>query len=705
MENNKIQTQKEYNEASIRVLEGLEAVRERPAMYIGDTSERGLHHLINEVVDNSIDEALAGYCTTIIVTLHADGSCSVKDNGRGIPTGEHPIEKKSTLEVVLCTLHAGGKFDNNSYKVSGGLHGVGVSCVNALSIEFEATVERDGQIFQQHYSEGKPLESVHVIGKTRHTGTTIKFKPDNKIFNTVEFKYKKVADRLRELAFLNSQVKILLKDERTNTEECFHFEGGLKDFVNYIDSGKTHITKPISIKGKDANSNVEVDICFQYNTEYKDLNFAYANNIHTIEGGTHVSGFKIALTKTLNTYIEKENSIKKGSKIELVGDDFREGMTSIISVKLQSPQFEGQTKTKLGNSEIENIVRQITSNKLQEYLDFYPNEAKVIIDKAVKAAEARLASKKARELVRRKNELEGSNLPGKLSDCTSKNPAECELFIVEGNSAGGSAKQGRNSHIQAILPLRGKILNVQKALVSKILENEEIKTMISAIGAGFSTKSYNDDEDSSSRQNGKTEKEFDISKIRYNKIIIMSDADVDGAHIQTLLLTFFFNYMRDLITNGNLYIASPPLYRVYNGKTKTEEYAWTEEEKQEIAVRMGALVVDDNDSSADEADEGEEIIEEGELDEAESAEEEIKKTGTKKTKKDHIKIQRFKGLGEMNPEQLWSTTMDPETRKLKQVVIEDAIEAEILFNTLMGDNVLPRREFIEQNAQYAELDV
>ncbi len=688
MENNKIKKEQEYNEDSIKVLEGLEAVRMRPAMYIGDTGERGLHHLINEVVDNSIDEALAGYCKTITVILHSDNSCSIKDDGRGIPTGIHPIEKKSTLEVVLCTLHAGGKFDNTSYKVSGGLHGVGVSCVNALSIDFEATIERDGYIYQQHYSEGIPLDEVKIIGKSKKTGTTIKFKPDDKIFNKIEFKYTKVADRLRELAFLNSQVRIILKDEREEIEETFHFEGGLKDFIDYVDASNTHISKPISIKGKDSDTNIEVDICLQYNTGYSEVNLTYANNIHTIEGGTHLSGFRTALTKTLNSYIEKEKNIKKNNKVEVVGDDFREGMTAIISVKLSSPQFEGQTKTKLGNSEVETVVRQITSAKLQEYLDFYPNEARIIIDKAIKAAEARIASKKARELVRRKNALESSNLPGKLADCSSNNPEECEIYIVEGNSAGGSAKQGRNRRFQAILPLRGKVLNVQKALPAKILDNEEIKMIISAIGAGFSTKPQYDAYDTESITQNSKDKEFDINKIRYGKVIIMADADVDGAHIRTLLLTFFFNYMRDLITNGNLYIAQPPLYKIKYGKK--EKYAYDEDQKKSIIEEL---------RKSKEGGKTIKVVEASEENEASEFEE----TGSKK--QENINISRFKGLGEMNPEQLWNTTMDPENRTLLKVTIEDANNAVLLFQTLMGDNVGPRREFIEKNAQYARLDV
>ena len=687
----------EYNEESIRVLEGLEAVRMRPAMYIGDTGERGLHHLINEVVDNSIDEALAGHCKNIIITLHSDGSCSVLDDGRGIPTGIHPVEKKSTLEVVLCTLHAGGKFDRSNYKVSGGLHGVGVSCVNALSTKFEARIEREGKIFQQFYSEGIPQTEVQIIGETTKTGTFIRFHPDATIFNTVEFKYNKVADRLRELAFLNPYVSITFKDENEEIEEVFHYKGGLKDFVKYIDESNKAITKAISITGRDESYNTEVDICFEYNDSYSEVTLTYVNNIHTVEGGTHLSGFRAALTRTLKSYAEKN---MKSSKIEIIGEDFREGLTAIIAAKVPEPQFEGQTKTKLGNGEVEGIVRTIVNEKLTQYLDAFPQEAKIILDKAMKAAEARLAAKKSRDLVRRKNALETSTLPGKLADCASNNPAECEIYIVEGDSAGGSAKQGRDRKFQAILPLRGKVLNVQKAIPAKILENEEIRTIITAIGAGFTTKpNYNDSDydDSSDSGNGNgqngngKERDFDADKSRYGKIIIMADADVDGSHIRTLLLTFFFNYMRELIYKGKLYIAQPPLYKIKKGKQ--EYYAYNEEQRISILERIrkdnpNLKVVEEIVEGDDEA--------EGIIDEI--IEKESKKMGG-------VVISRFKGLGEMNPEQLWSTTMNPDSRTLLQVTIEDATHATMLFQTLMGDKVEPRREFIEKNARFANLDV
>lgn len=689
----------EYNEESIRVLEGLEAVRMRPAMYIGDTGERGLHHLINEVVDNSIDEALAGHCKNIIVTLHSDGACSVLDDGRGIPTGIHPIEKKSTLEVVLCTLHAGGKFDRSSYKVSGGLHGVGVSCVNALSEKFEVKIEREGKIFQQFYSKGIPQTEVQTIGESKKTGTYIRFYPDDTIFNTVVFKYNKVADRLRELAFLNPYVSITFRDENEEIEEIFHYKGGLKDFVHHIDESNRAITKPISIAGKDENYNTEVDICFEYNDSYSEVTLTYVNNINTIEGGTHLSGFRAALTRTLKSYAEKNT---KSSKIEVIGEDFREGLTAIIAVKVPEPQFEGQTKTKLGNGEVEGIVRTIVNEKLTQYIDAHPQEAKIILDKATKAAEARLAAKKSRDLVRRKNALESSTLPGKLADCASNNPAECEIYIVEGDSAGGSAKQGRDRKFQAILPLRGKVLNVQKAIPSKILENEEIRTIITAIGAGFTTKpNYNDNDydenndnnnnDNTSGQNGR-ERDFDADKSRYGKIIIMADADVDGSHIRTLLLTFFFNYMRELIYKGKLYIAQPPLYKIKKGKQ--EYYAYDEEQRVTILERIRKDNPNLNLKIVEETEGDEEV--ESIIDEI--IEKESKKTGG-------VVISRFKGLGEMNPEQLWSTTMNPDSRTLLQVTIEDAAHATMLFQTLMGDKVEPRREFIEKNARFANLDV
>jgi DNA gyrase subunit B len=671
----------QYTEESIRVLEGLEAVRQRPAMYIGDISERGLHHLINEVVDNSIDEALAGFCKNIIVTLHSDGACSVEDDGRGIPTGIHSEKNISTLELVMCTLHAGGKFDNNTYKVSGGLHGVGVSCVNALSTKLIATVKREGKIFQQIYEKGIPATNVEIIGETNSTGTTIKFYPDPSIFQTVTFKFERVADRLRELAFLNPEVKIIIVDEREDIREEYQYKGGLKDFVSYIDSTNTPIIKQVYIYGKNDNPNVEVEICFQYNASYSETLLSYVNNIHTIEGGTHVSGFRSALTRTLNEYAKNN----KQNKFELTGEDFREGLTAIVSVKVSNPMFEGQTKTKLGNAEVEGIVRSIVNEKLGEYLDSHPSEAKKIIEKANSAAEARIAARKSRELVRRKNSLENSTLPGKLADCSLNSPEDTELFIVEGDSAGGSAKQGRDRRFQAILPLKGKILNVIKATPHKILENDEIKTIIAAIGAGFSHKP-NSEENGSSNGNGNgKEKDFDVTKARYGKIILMADADVDGSHIRTLLLTFFFTYMRDLINKGMLYIAQPPLYKIKKGKL--EYYANNEEERDSIIQR---LMKDSPNSKIQTSEEQEETNE---------GNEEVKLKGG-------IVVSRFKGLGEMNPEQLWETTMNPEKRTLLRVNIEDAEKAALIFQTLMGDKVEPRREFIERNAQYVKnLDI
>lgn len=649
----------EYSEESIKVLEGLEAVRLRPAMYIGDIGERGLHHLIHEVVDNSIDETLAGYCKNINVSINADGSCTVEDDGRGIPVGIHPEKNISTLELVMCTLHAGGKFDKTSYKVSGGLHGVGVSCVNALSEFMEVIVHRDGKIYRQTYSEGKPTSSVEEIGTTNKTGTKVTFLPDAKIFKTTKFKYNRIADRLRELAFLNPEVTITIYDERDNLRDIFHYEGGLIDFVKYIDEAQTVLTNPIFIRGNaNGNSGIEtqVEICFQYNSGYTENLISYVNNINTIEGGTHVSGFRSALTRTLNNYAINNKLIKE----PLIGDDFREGLTGIISVKIAEPQFEGQTKTKLGNGEVEGIVRAIVNEKLAIYLDENPREAKKIIDKAVLASEARIAARKSRELVRRKNALENSTLPGKLADCSSRDPNETELFIVEGDSAGGSAKQGRDRRFQAILPIKGKILNVQKARLTKILENEEIKAIFTAIGGGF-----ND--------------EFDSTKSRYGKIILMADADVDGSHIRTLLLTLFFMYMRQLIFDGKLFIAQPPLYKLKKGKK--EFYAYNDAERDEIINRLR----------------NEKVQTSPQINETEDE--------TVQTK-DGIVISRFKGLGEMNPEQLWQTTMNPETRTLLQVTIEDATKAAIIFQTLMGDKVEPRREFIENNAQFVKnLDV
>ncbi len=650
----------EYKEESIRVLEGLEAVRRRPAMYIGDVSERGLHHLIQEVVDNSIDEALAGYCSNISVIIHTDNSVSVEDDGRGIPTGPHPEKKIPTLELVMCTLHAGGKFDKGSYKVSGGLHGVGVSCVNGLSSHCEARIFRDGKEYVQKYEEGTATTGVDEVGPSNKTGTRIRFKPDENIFKVTHFRYSRISERLRELAFLNPEVTIHVKDERDGREDTFKYDGGLVDFVKYVDQGVTAFSKPIYVSGSgngDYEDQTIVEICLEYNDSFTENILSYVNNISTIEGGTHVTGFRSALTRTLNYYASNNNL----SKVQLTGDDFKEGLTAVISVKVPEPQFEGQTKTKLGNSEVESIVRTIVNERLSVYLDSNPQEAKKVIQKAALAAEARIAARKSRELVRRKSVLETTTLPGKLADCSLKTPEDCELYIVEGDSAGGSAKQGRDRRFQAILPLKGKILNVQKARLPKILENEEIRAIFTAIGAGFDV-------------------EFDQSKSRYGKIILMADADVDGSHIRTLLLTFFFVYMKDLVNSGKLYIAQPPLYKVKRGKK--EYYAFNEDERIEIINRVKK----------------EKASRKG-IDPEEITEEEI-------TSKDGITISRFKGLGEMNPNQLWETTMNPETRTLLQVTVEDAANAARIFQTLMGDKVEPRREFIEENAQYVKnLDV
>ncbi len=661
-----------YDESSIKVLEGLEAVRKRPAMYIGDTGIRGLHHLIYETVDNSIDEALAGFADRIIVTIHSDGSVSVRDNGRGIPTGPHPVKGISTLEVVMCTLHAGGKFDKNTYKVSGGLHGVGVSCVNALSTEMTVEVFREGKHFRQTYSEGKPLSDVEVIGTADETGNLSRFLPDPTIFTTVEFVFDKVADRLRELAFLNPQITIELNDEREDRQEIFHTPGGLADFVEYLDNGRQGLVEPILVsdifEGED--SATVVDVCFTYNSGYAENVLSYVNNINTVEGGTHVSGFRAALTRTLNLYANANNLIKS-DKISLSGDDFREGLTAVISVKIAEPQFEGQTKTKLGNGEVDGIVRKIVADHLDAYLDSNPGTARKIVQKALLAAEARMAARKSREMVRRKNALDSAALPGKLADCASRNPEVCEVYLVEGDSAGGSAKQGRNREFQAILPLKGKILNVQKARLTKILENDEIRAIFTALGTGFG-------------------EEFNLEKLRYGKIILMADADVDGSHIRTLLLTLFFNYMRDLIEDGRVYIAQPPLYKLKKGKR--ELYAYNDRERDEVLAELRG---DRNGAAAEpeDADEAEE---------SPTPAEEIQMT----KRRDGIVISRFKGLGEMNPDQLWDTTMNPETRTLLQVTIENAAAATRVFETLMGDHVEPRREFIERNAQYVKnLDI
>lgn len=668
----------DYSEDSIKVLEGLEAVRKRPAMYIGDTGERGLHHLIQEVVDNSIDEALAGFCKNITVKIHKNGACSVQDDGRGIPTGPHPIKKISTLQVVMCTLHAGGKFDKNTYKVSGGLHGVGVSCVNALSEYAEVVVKRDGKEFRQTYSEGIPTSEVIEVGKSDGRGTYVYFLPDKTLFKTVEFKYDKTSERLRELAFLNPEVTIRFIDERPeegNIEDVFHYEGGIVDFVKYIDSHNTQLVDIIYIKGVEpgeTGAETVAEIAFQYNNAYNENVISYVNNINTIEGGTHVTGFRSALTRTLNQYAANIN--KKNNKVQLVGDDFREGLTAIISIKVAEPQFEGQTKTKLGNGEVEGIVRTIVNDKLNQYLDSNPAAAKRIIEKAQLAAEARIAAKKSRELVRRKNALENSTLPGKLADCSLNSPVDTEIYIVEGDSAGGSAKQGRDRRFQAILPLKGKILNVQKARINKILENEEIRTIITALGSGFG-------------------EDFDPEKLRYGKIILMADADVDGSHIRTLLLTLFFNYMKDLILDGKLYIAQPPLYKLKKGRL--EYYAYNDAQRDELLDRIR------KESSKNKVEEP--VVE---VPSDEQTEEESENELILEAKKDGIQISRFKGLGEMNPDQLWDTTMNPETRTLLQVTLGEAIQASMVFQTLMGDKVEPRREFIERNAHYVKnLDV
>jgi DNA gyrase subunit B len=633
----------EYTASNIKVLEGLEAVRKRPAMYIGDVGQRGLHHLVFEVVDNSIDEAIAGYCDHIVVTIHKGNVISVVDNGRGIPVDIHPTEKKSALEVVMTVLHAGGKFDRSTYKISGGLHGVGVSCVNALSEWCEVKVYRDGKIWRQKYERGKPITPVEVIGETDRRGTETWFKPDPLIFPHTEFRYDTIAMRLRELAFLNRGIRMELIDEREDEvrREAFYSEGGLKEFIQYLDRNREPlIPEPIYIEGK--SELYLVEIAFQYNSSYNENIHSFVNNINTHEGGTHVSGFKRALTRTFKAYAEKEGLLSK-LKFELSGEDFREGLTAIISVKVPEPQFEGQTKTKLGNSEVAGIVEGIMNRELAAYLEEHPKEAKTILEKVILSARAREEAKKARELVLRKGVGFKGGLPGKLADCSSRKPEECELFLVEGDSAGGSAKQARDRHFQAILPLRGKILNVEKAHPSKVLDNEEIRNIFTALGVNT------------------FEGEMDLSKLRYHKIIIMTDADVDGSHIRTLLLTFFFRYLQPLIEQGHLYIALPPLYSVKKGKEV--RYCWNEKELREAIQEL---------AKGDES---------------------------------KVHVQRYKGLGEMNPEQLWETTMNPETRILQRITIEDAAEADYLFSMLMGDEVKPRREFIERNARYARLDV
>lgn len=654
-----IQKNNNYNAENINVLKGLEAVRKRPAMYIGDVSSRGFHHLINEVVDNSIDEALAGYADKIIITINQDESVTIEDNGRGIPVDIHPEEKRSALEVVMTVLHAGGKFDKDSYKVSGGLHGVGVSVVNALSEWLKVEVKRDGKHYVQEYTQGDPLYKVKEIGKIKEneTGTKVTFLPDREIFNVSQFKFDTITDRMRELAYLNKNITIKIIDKRNGGEEItFHFKGGLVEFVKYLNNTRTVLHKPIYIEGEKENTPVEISL--QYTTVYSDNIFSYVNNINTHEGGTHLVGFKTALTRTLNSYAYK-NGLIKDSKITLTGDDFREGLTAVISVKVPEPQFEGQTKTKLGNSETKSIVETMVGEKLSEYLEENPSVGKKIIEKCMVAAEARIAARKARELTRRKNALDNMNLPGKLADCSITDPEHCEIFIVEGDSAGGSAKQGRDRRFQAILPLKGKILNVEKAKLSKILENNEIKAIISAVGAGFGI-------------------DFDETKARYGKIILMTDADVDGSHIRTLLLTFFYRHMKDLVSLGRIYIAQPPLYKIKKGKL--EQYAFDDKERDEILKRLKAN---------------------GKLNEEELG---IKEGEEVKTK--GITISRYKGLGEMNPVQLWDTTMNPETRTVLQVNLESAASADKIFETLMGDAVEPRREFIEKNAKYVKnLDI
>jgi DNA gyrase subunit B len=641
-----------YSADNIQVLEGLEAVRKRPAMYIGDVGVKGLHHLVYEVVDNSIDEALAGYCDTIHVWINEDNSITVRDNGRGIPTAMHTKEKKSALEVVMTVLHAGGKFDKDTYKVSGGLHGVGVSCVNALSTHLRATVRREGKIFEQEYSIGKPLYDVKVIGESSETGTEVTFKPDSSIFEFTEYNYDTLAARMRELAFLNKGITITLTDKRVEDENgkhvmnTFFSEGGLKEFAQYLDRNRESLISDV-IYFEGEREGIPVEVSLTYNTSYTENIQAYVNNINTHEGGTHLSGFRRGLTNTLKKYATDSGMLAK-EKIEIDGDDFREGLTAVVSVKVQEPQFEGQTKTKLGNREVTAPVSQAVSEMLSAYLEEHPSEAKVIVDKVILAARARHAARKARELVQRKNVLTGSGLPGKLADCSEKDPAACEIYFVEGDSAGGTAKQGRDRHFQAIMPLRGKILNVEKAMQHKILENEEIKNIYTALGVRIGT------EDDS--------KALNLEKLRYHKIIIMCDADVDGSHIETLILTFFFRYMKELIENGYIYIATPPLYQVKKG-TKAV-YAWNEDQRDRLI-------------------------------------QELKGGGSESS----VNVQRYKGLGEMNAEQLWETTMNPESRTLRQVTIENAAECDQIFSMLMGDDVPPRREFIEKNAKYAKIDI
>ena len=649
-------TANNYSASNIQVLEGLEAVRKRPAMYIGDISEKGLHHLVNETVDNSIDEAMAGYCTDIEVTINEDNSITVEDNGRGIPVDMHEKLHKSALEVVMTVLHAGGKFDKGSYKVSGGLHGVGVSCVNALSTHMLSQVFRGGKIYQQEYEKGKPLYSVKVVGETNKRGTRQQFWPDPTIFTHTVYKWDIIANRMRELAFLNAGIKITLKDLRPDEEgktkeQVFHAKDGLKEFVRYVDRHRTHLFDDV-IYLKTEKQGIPIEIAVMYNTDYSENIHSYVNNINTIEGGTHLTGFRMALTRTLKAYAEADPTIFKQiekAKVEIAPEDFREGLTAVISIKVAEPQFEGQTKTKLGNSEVQGAVQQAVNEALSDYLEEHPDEAKRICEKVVLAATARIAARKARESVQRKNFMTGGGLPGKLADCSMKDPKECEIFLVEGDSAGGSAKQGRDRFRQAILPLRGKILNVEKVQWHKVFEAESVMNIIQSIGVRFGV----DGEDS---------KEANTDKLRYDKIIIMTDADVDGSHIDTLIMTLFYRFMPKVIEEGHLYIATPPLYKC-TYRSKVSEYCYTEQQRQAFIDKYGDGTEDKN-----------------------------------------IHTQRYKGLGEMNPEQLWETTMDPATRLLKQVTIENAAQADEIFSMLMGDDVEPRREFIEQNATYANID-
>ena len=646
-----------YSASNIQVLEGLEAVRKRPAMYIGDISEKGLHHLINETVDNSIDEAMAGYCQNIEVTINEDNSITVEDDGRGIPVDMHEKLHKSALEVVMTVLHAGGKFDKGSYKVSGGLHGVGVSCVNALSTHMKSQVFRDGKIYQQEYEKGKPLYPVKVVGETDKTGTRQQFWPDPEIFTTTVYQWAIVARRMRELAYLNAGIKITLSDLRPDPEtgktrtEVFHAKDGLKEFVRYVDRHRQHLFDDV-IYLKTEKQNIPIEVAVMYNTDYTENIHSYVNNINTIEGGTHLQGFRAALTRTLKTYADNDPQISKqleNAKIEIAGEDFREGLTAVISIKVAEPQFEGQTKTKLGNSEVSGAVQQAVGEALTDYLEEHPNEAKMICNKVILAATARVAARKARESVQRKNVMSGGGLPGKLADCSNKDPKDCEIFLVEGDSAGGSAKQGRDRYTQAILPLRGKILNVEKVQRHRVFEAESVMNIIQSIGVRFGVE-------------GEGDFEANTDKLRYDKIIIMTDADVDGSHIDTLIMTLFYRYMPKVIEQGHLYIATPPLYKcTYK---KVSEYCYTEQQRQAFIDKYA--------------------------------------NGAEDAKAIHT--QRYKGLGEMNPEQLWETTMDPKTRLLKQVTIENAADADEIFSMLMGDDVEPRREFIEKNATYANID-